>query len=319
MRALLALGALLLAPLLGLLPAAAQTVLRVGDQRGGSRAVMEAAGVLQDLPYRLDWHEFPAAAPLLEALNAGAIDTGIAGDAPFTFAAAAGAPIAAIFAIRQDQGGLAVLVRKDAPFRSFADLKGRRIGTGRGSIGHQLVLASLEAAGLPPDAVSVSFLLPADAKAALLGGSIDAWATWEPYTTQLELSGDARALSDGRGLTPGLSFQVARRDAIAEKRPALEDFVQRLAAARVWARSHPEAFAAAWSRLIGLPPEVPLAWFRRADIRPVALDAAVVADEQRTIDLYRRHRLIPAPLSAEALVDPSFNAAAQRGIAAATQ
>ena len=35
----------------------------VGDQKGGSRALMEAAGVLADLPYGIEWHEFPAASP----------------------------------------------------------------------------------------------------------------------------------------------------------------------------------------------------------------------------------------------------------------
>ena len=53
--------------------ASAQTTLRVGDQKGNSQAVMEAAGVLKDLPYKIEWKEFPAAAPLLEALGAGAI------------------------------------------------------------------------------------------------------------------------------------------------------------------------------------------------------------------------------------------------------
>ena len=69
--------------------ASAQTTLRVGDQKGNSQAVMEAAGVLKDVPYKIEWKEFPAAAPLLEALGAGAIETGLVGDAPFTFAAAA--------------------------------------------------------------------------------------------------------------------------------------------------------------------------------------------------------------------------------------
>jgi sulfonate transport system substrate-binding protein len=67
--------------------AAAQTTLRVGDQKGNSQAVMEAAGVLKDVPYKIEWKEFPAAAPLLEALSAGAIEIGLVGDAPFTFAA----------------------------------------------------------------------------------------------------------------------------------------------------------------------------------------------------------------------------------------
>ena len=76
----------------------AQTTLRVGDQKGNSQAVMEAAGVLKDVPYKIEWKEFPAAAPLLEALGAGAIETGLVGDAPFTFAAAANVPVKAIAA-----------------------------------------------------------------------------------------------------------------------------------------------------------------------------------------------------------------------------
>ena len=111
---------LALLALLAVRPAQAQDVLRVGDQRGNARALMEAAGVLDGLPYRLDWSEFPAAAPLLEALNAGAIDAGGVGDAPFTFAAAAGAPVKAFMAFRNRQDGLAILVAPDSP----TDLRG---------------------------------------------------------------------------------------------------------------------------------------------------------------------------------------------------
>jgi sulfonate transport system substrate-binding protein len=127
----------------------AQSPLRVGDQRGNARAVMEASGQLAGFGDRIAWSEFPAAAPLVEALNAGAIDTGLVGDAPFTFGAAAGVPIKAIAATRENRGGLAIIVPKDSPVQSLADLKGKRIATGRGSIGHQVVLAALEAAGLP--------------------------------------------------------------------------------------------------------------------------------------------------------------------------
>src|ERR1700694_3927243 len=101
--------------------AAAQTTLRVGDQKGNSQAVMEAAGVLKDMPYKIEWKEFPAAAPLLEALGAGAFETGLVGDAPFTFAAAANAPVKAIAAIRQSREGLAVLVPEKSAIQSFDD------------------------------------------------------------------------------------------------------------------------------------------------------------------------------------------------------
>jgi sulfonate transport system substrate-binding protein len=84
--------------------AGAQTTLRVGDQKGNSQAVMEAAGVLKDVPYKIEWKEFAAAAPLLEALSAGAIETGLVGDAPLTFAAAANVPAKAIGAIPTKRG-----------------------------------------------------------------------------------------------------------------------------------------------------------------------------------------------------------------------
>src|SRR3979490_2934476 len=142
--------------------ATAQTTLRVGDQKGNSQAVMEAAGVLKDVPYKIEGKEFPAAAPLLEALGAGAIETGLVGDAPFTFAAAANVPVKAIGAIRQTQEGLAVLVPKESAIKSFDELKGKKIATGRGSIGHQLILAALESKGWTPADVQIVFLAPAD-------------------------------------------------------------------------------------------------------------------------------------------------------------
>lgn len=285
----------------------AETVLRVGDQKGNARSVMEAAGVLSDLPYRIEWSEFPAAAPLLEALNADAIDAGSVGDAPFTFAAAAGVPVKAIAAIRSKQDGLAIVVPKDSPVRGLQDLVGKTVGTGRGSIGHQLILAALEQAGLKPDAVTIVYLLPAEAKAALSSGAIDGWSTWEPYTSQLELQEGARRVATGVGITPGLSFLVARPDAIEAKRAALQDFVGRLAKARSWGTSNYPAYAEIWSKLVGLPQEVALQYLSRQAVRPVAIDDTVVADEQKTIDLYFRAGLIQTQLDAGTVLDRSFN------------
>jgi sulfonate transport system substrate-binding protein len=220
MRWLLVAGVLLSA----VASASAQTILRVGDQKGNSQAVMQAAGVLKDVPYRIEWKEFPAAAPLLEALGAGAIDTGLVGDAPFTFAAAANVPVKAIGTIRQSNEGLAILVPRDSKIHSFEDLKGKKIATGRGSIGHQLILAALESRGWSPADVQIVYLAPSDAKIAYTQGSVDAWSTWEPYVSQEEVLFQSQRVITAEGLTPGLGFQVASPDAIRDKRSELEDF-----------------------------------------------------------------------------------------------
>jgi sulfonate transport system substrate-binding protein len=293
--------------------AAAQTILRVGDQKGNSQAVMEAAGMLKDVPYRIEWKEFAAAAPLLEALGAGAIDTGLVGDAPFTFAAAANVPVKAIAAVRQSREGLAILVPETSAIHGFDDLRGKKIATGRGSIGHQLILAALQSKGWTATDVQLVFLAPSDAKVAYTQGSVDAWSTWEPYVSQEEVLFKSRRVITAEGLTPGLSFEVATPAAIRGKREALEDFVRRLAAARAWSLGNINSYAEAWGKLMNIPTAVPLNWLARAKIRIAPIDDAVVADEQKTIDLYFRSGLIKQNLDASDVVDRSFSDVIAKG------
>ena len=304
-------AALILAAFSG--SARAETTLIVGDQKGNARAVMEAAGVLKDVPYKIEWKEFAAAAPLLEALGAGALDSGLVGDAPFTFAAAANVPVKAIGAIRQTGDGLAVLVPKDSAIKSFDDLKGKKIATGRGSIGHQLILAALESKGWTTSDVQIVFLAPSDAKVAYSRGSVDAWSTWEPYVSQEEVLFQSRVVLNAEGLTSGLSFVVATPNAIRDKHTELEDYLRRLTAARAWALQNADAYAQTWGKLMNVAPSVPLNWLTRAKIKIAPIDDGVAADEQKTIDLYLRSGLIKTKLEANAIVDRSFSEAIGKG------
>lgn len=279
-------------------------LLKAGDQKGGLRALLEAADELRNLPYDIQWTEFPAAAPLAEALNAGAVDSGPIGDAPAIFALAAGARIKIIGVNRSDPYGTAVLVRPDAPLRRAADLKGRNIGTNRGSIGHFVALKALASAGLKPDDANLRFLPPADAKLALVNGSIDAWATWEPYTAMAETSGHARVLVSGRGLWSGLSFLAATDGALATKRDILRDFLQRVVRAQRWSYRHVDDFSAALARIIGIPREAARLQFERRHQEWRPLDDTIIAEQQRTADFYLGAGLLKKRLD----VHPTFDA-----------
>lgn len=162
---------------------------------------------------------------------------------------------------------------------------------------------------LPANADTFSFLPPADAKMALAGGSVDAWSTWEPCTST---AGLARVARDGNVITPGLSFAVASDSALKAKRTLLADFGRPLVKARDWALANPASYDTAWSKLIGLLEAVPLRWFSRAQYRAVSIDAEVIADEQRNIDLYVRNGLGPQarPPRAETILDASFHSGA---------
>ncbi|MBW8714582.1 MAG: ABC transporter substrate-binding protein [Variovorax paradoxus] len=277
-------------------------VLKAGDQKGGLRALLEAAGGLEGLGYDIQWSEFPAAAPLAEALNAAAVDSGPIGDAPLIFALAAGTRVKAIGANRSDSYGTAVLVRPDSPLKTAADLKGKSIATNRGSIGHYVTLKAITAAGLKPEEANIRFLAPADAKLALTQGSVDAWATWEPYTA-------LAVLVSGRGLLPGLSYLAATDAAIAAKRPVLQDFLQRVVKAQLWSYRNVDAYSAALARIIGIPPEAAKLQFERRQQRWIPIDAQVIADQQGTADFYRQVGLIRQPLDVKGTFDTGFGVA----------
>ncbi|MFL9870709.1 ABC transporter substrate-binding protein [Paraburkholderia megapolitana] len=305
MRVLLA--SLLLAVLPSVLPAAShaatETVLKVGDQQLQTRGVLEASGQLKDVPYKIEWYNFPAAQPLGEALNAGAIDVGGLGDAPLIFAYAAGARVRAVAATRSQPVDLAIVVPENSPIKSAADLKGKRIATTRGSIGHYLAIATLERAGIKLSDVSLRFMQPADAKAALATGNVDAWSTWDPYVALAELRDHDRSIANGVGVSSGLSFQAATDESIKAKHAQIEDFLHRVAIGQRWALAHPDEVAAMQSQVTGLPTDVLKTVYQRAQLHPVAIDDSLIAEQQKTADLYHRADVIKAPLN----VTPSFD------------
>lgn len=282
---------------------AAAATLKVGDQQLQTRGILEASGQLKDVPYEIQWFNFPAAQPLGEALNAGAIDVGGLGDAPLIFAYAAGAKIRAVSAVRYTPVDLAIVVPGKSAIRSAADLKGKRIATTRGSIGHYVAVATLERANLKLTDVTWSFMQPADARAALASGSVDAWATWDPYVALAEARDHTRSIANGVGVSSGLSFEAATDSAIRDKHAELADFLRRVAIAQRWALTHPAEVAAIQSKVTGLPADVLTTVYQRGQWHPVPIDDAVIAEQQRTADLYQRAEVIRTRLD----VTPSFD------------
>ncbi len=113
--------------------------------------------------------------------------------------------------------GDTIVVPKDSPIKSVADLKGKKVAVAEGSSANYNLLAQLAKAGLSYDDIEVKTLQPADALAAFSNKHVDAWAIWDPYTSQAELEADARILVDGGGLVNGMTFQAANPDALDDK------------------------------------------------------------------------------------------------------
>lgn len=289
--------------------AVADDTLRVSSQKQSLKILLQAAGELENLPYPIEFASFAAAAPTAEALAAGAVDIGSLGDAPFVFAAAAGAPIKTVGVIKVNvtQTAVAIVVNQNSPLTDAASLKGQRITTTRGSIGHFMALAALRSAGLHARDAQFIFLQPGESRSLLANGQADAWSTWDPYTSMVQMEGGTRVLVSGEGLFAGHMLLVANDTAIRDKPAQIRDLLQRLGRAYAWANEHQEVFSKIQAGYSGLPVEIHERSNRFALPHRIPVAPAVVEDVQHTADLYRDEGIIQRSFDAADYFDGQFN------------
>ncbi len=284
-------------------------VLRIGDQPGGIEPLMKAAGVLEGAPFTVEWSQFAGAPMLMEALNAGAIDAGGVGDAPFATGVASGIPMKAVSAVRSKGEVTALVVPAGSPIHTVRDLKGRSIATLRGQTGHFLVLAALDHEGMSRSDVKFVFIAPSEAKAAMASGAVDGWATWGPYISLAKVQDGAREIVNGRDLMSGQSYTLASDAAIAGQRAVLGDFLRRQRLARDWGLAHPEEQARVWSEATGFALPVARDVVNTSQTRTVPIDDAVIAAQQLVADFFHTVRVLPDKQVVATSFDASFNGA----------
>ncbi len=285
-----------------------QVVLNIGDQKGNMRAQLEASGALKNVSYKINWYEFPAAAPVAEALKVDAIDIGYLGDAPFIFANSNGGTAKAIAVYKADPYPVAILVPQNSPIKSAKDLKGKSLAFNKGSISHLLTLKALEQQGLKPEDVTFKFLPPADGKLAVANGSVDAWVVWDPYTAYAELKDHFRVVVNGRGLYSGYTFLAATDKSLKDqsKRVAIQDFIYRLKESQAWAGKHGDEFGKAYAKITGLPEDVGIKAFKRRNASWEPIDNEVIKVSQGTADFYTKYKLIDKKFDVTSSFDTGF-------------
>jgi sulfonate transport system substrate-binding protein len=272
-------------------------VVRIGYQKYGKLVLLKGRGSLEQklkpLGYTVSWTEFPSGPPLLEALNVGAIDFGIAGETPPIFAQAAGAPLVYLAYDPPAPRGEAILVPKDSPLKSVADLRGRKVALNKGSNVHYLLVRALEQAGLKYTDIQPVFLAPADALAAFTRGAVDAWVIWDPYEAAAEASTGARILTDGTGLVANYQFYFSSRKFLADNAKAVDVVLEALNEADDWTKNNIQSVAEQLSPSIGLPAAVLEVSLRRESYGILPIDSEVIASQQRIADTFVALGLLP--------------------------
>ena len=303
------LGAAVVLAALATAPAHAQdkaTEIRIGTQKGGFFPAVRQRHKVEDafkpLGIEIKWIDFQYGPPLLEAINVGSIDFGFVGDSPPIFAQAGGAKIRYVAAVRLAGTTQAIIVLPDSPIKTLADLKGKRVAFGRGSSAHNLLVAALEKAGLAWSDITPVPLVPADATAAFVKGSVDAWSIWDPYFALAELKERARAIAFDKDVHKPNAFYIAGSD-LVEKYPSVVAQLNAVFSAEGrWADLHHEEVAQAQAAATGVDIDAVRRFVDRSNYQVVPIDDQVIRSQQAIADRFARLGLIPKAINVSDIV-----------------
>lgn len=273
-------------------------LLRIGFQKSAilltllkAQSALEKRLAAQGIEVK--WIEFPAGPQLLEGLNVGAIDFGYVGEAPPIFAQAAGANFVYVGHEEPAPSAEAILVPKDSPIKSVADLKGKKVALNKGSNVHYLLVKLLEKHGLKYADIQPVFIPPADARAAFERGSVDAWVIWDPFAAAAEKQIGARVLADGKGVVNNYAFFLAEREFATRRPDVIKLLFEELQKQGQWINKNYKEAALQVAPLQGLDPAIVEQTIRHYsnDVQPI--NDSVLGEQQKLGDTFFELKLIP--------------------------
>lgn len=291
-------------------PVIAQTVpkeVKIGWQKGS--AILVLARKQRVIEQRLKalgidsvkWVEFQFGPPLLEALGAGAVDLGAVGDTPPIFAQAGGSNL--VYAAASPPGQSAVLVPKNSPIKTLADLKGKKVAFSKGSSAQNVTLKALALVSLTIKDITPTYLSPADATAAFNGGNVDAWTVWDPYYAIAETRYEARVIADTSDKRlESSSYYIAHRDFANNYPGVLSAVLDEIRKVTVKSGENRDELAAIAAEATGIDVKTWSKAFGRAEFSLGPVTDVHIAQQQQLADSFHSLGIIPKKINVKDIV-----------------
>jgi len=133
--------------------------------------------------------------------------------------------------------GSAVVVKKNGPVKTFADMRGRTVAIpSRFSDERLLLFRAMKVWGLKPGDIKMVEMAPPDVAGALAAGAIDAYSMGEPFPSQAEMGGYGRILFQAREYWPDyMSCILVVQQSLIDKRPdVVQELVDGIARSGLW-------------------------------------------------------------------------------------
>jgi sulfonate transport system substrate-binding protein len=218
--------------------------------------------------------EQAAAINVRDALVGGSLDVGFVGLSNFVVAVAAGAPMVTIGVAVDQCAATALVVKKNSPIKSIADLRGKKVGSEVATVTHgSLTNGVLPKSKLSTKEIQIVNVRFRDMISALLSDSVDAVTAVEPFLSQAENAGSIRVLTDFCPFAP-VPVLIATSKETLEKKAASEKLFMSalLEVAQVFAKQ-PEKAAQIYGEELrakgfDIPQPVVLQIIKRLNISP---------------------------------------------------
>lgn len=269
----------------------AQTTVNYGVQPATMPIyVARALGLLDPIEkkhnVKVVFRSFPYGAPQNQAMAAGELQMSSAGMGPAIIAAARlPATLVAITILEQT----AIIVPRDSPIQSVAELKGKKIAfPGEGSQQYPLLLKALADAKLTEKDVSLFKTDGAQIPTLLQQKSVDAGITWDPHVSNALAAGHSRVLIKAEKIMPIMqghyigNGEYVHNDFLAKHPAIVQDLVTANVRAIDYIVKDPKGAAKLWAKEIGFPEKtIDFSLTER-----ISVYNRNVVPEQSTIDAY---------------------------------
>jgi NitT/TauT family transport system substrate-binding protein len=133
--------------------------------------------------------------------------------------------------------GSALVVGKDGPIKTFADMRGRTVAIpSRFSDERLLLFRAMKIWGISPGEIKMLEMAPPDVSSALAARAIDAFVMGEPFPSQAEMAGFGRVLFQAREYWPDYMscILVVRQNLIDTRPEAVQVLVDGIARSGLW-------------------------------------------------------------------------------------
>ena len=273
----------------------------VAKEKGWLEEAFKEEGV------EINWTEFQSGPPQFEGIAAGKLDITEVGNTPPLSAQAAGIDFKEVALLSAGETSNALLLPEGSAITSVKDLVGKKVAVAKGSSAFGLLYAAFKQEGVDPSKVEVIQLQPDEAQPSFENGSVDVWATWEPFVSYQTVNNNAKKLVQGKDVnTYGSMFTIAQTAFTEEHPELLEVYLKVYLEATKWVQDNPDEAVQFYADLKEIDSSVVEEVLKNAPYEVQIINEKVISSQQSAADLFVEEKVFTNKIDVTEVVENKF-------------